>query len=139
MSASPGSTLVDERPARGRHSRDAEVDAPAPAPASAPATSSGRGRHAGGSRRPAPSRSGRRARADVLDLELPSAGEPLEPEQLDALADQMLTRLAVAEPRQHFLDPSDLPGGKALFIVGCSSVLLGVLVVLYTIIGLVLR
>ena len=64
--------------------------------------------------------------------------EGLAPEEVDQIADQMLTRLAVTEERPRFFDPDDLPGGKFVFMAGCGFAVLVLLIVLYTVFGLFL-
>ncbi len=120
--------VVDDPPPRGRHSRGDEepVAAPAPRPAS--------GRHAAG-RRPAPPR--RRERTAVI-LDEPLDLGDVAPEDVDEVAEKMLSRLAAAEERTRFLNPDDLPGGKAVFIAGAAFAVLVVLIVLYTILGAIL-
>ena len=44
--------------------------------------------------------------------------DTVTPEEVDAIADQMLSRLAIVEERPRLLDPDDLPGGKWGFIGG---------------------
>jgi len=132
---------------RGRHARVQEPDLepdlqPEPLPVPAPALrlpGSSSGRHARG-RGPAP-RSRARSQAPTLPLEpleLDLDGRPLAPEEVDQIADQMLTRLAVTEERPRFFDPDDLPGGKFVFMAGCGFAVLVLLIVLYTVFGLFL-
>ncbi len=130
---------VDDAP-RGRHARHEPDDDPEPAPS---------GRHAAGSRaasrstsRPEPrstARSGgRRSRSSGVDLvdEL-VVPDDATPEEVEAVADRMLDRLAIATPRPHLLDPGDLPGGKwGVAAAGTLAVIL-VLLVLYTILGFI--
>jgi hypothetical protein len=71
-------------------------------------------------------------------LELELDGRELAPEEVEEIADQLLTRLAVTEERPRFFDPDDLPGGKFVFIAGCGFAVLVVLFVLYTVLGLIL-
>jgi hypothetical protein len=120
--------VVDDPPPRGRHSRGDEE--PVPAPATRPAS----GRHAAG-RRPAPPR--RRERAAVI-LDEPLDLGDVAPEDVDEVAEKMLSRLAATEERTRFLNPDDLPGGKAVFIAGAAFAVLVVLIVLYTILGAIL-
>ena len=122
---------------RGRHSRDAGppalVEDPEP----------GRHSHGRPGARGASSRSaqGRRTRsaATLMDLggvEIPT-GDQVTPEQVDVVAEQMLTRLKLSEPPSRLLDPNDLPGGKwAIMGAGTLVVILALLVV-YTLLGLV--
>ena len=81
----------------------------------------------------------RRATSEsTVELELDLDGRPLAPEEVDQIADQMLTRLAVTEERPRFFDPDDLPGGKFVFMAGCGFAVLVLLIVLYTVFGLFL-
>jgi hypothetical protein len=68
----------------------------------------------------------------LADLDLP---EDASPEQVDAVAEKMLDRLAVATPRPRFLDPDDLPGGKWGFAAGATLLVLLVMLVLWTVLG----
>lgn len=147
----PGSVLQETRPEAeeihdldldedddvpvGRHSRHA----PAPAaPESRPSRAlPPRGKHAGSGRRSSPpARTGTSAALDLADLELPAAGDAT-PEQVDELADQMLTRLAITEPRATLLDPDDFPGGKWGLAGAGLVAMIVILLVLYTILGVV--
>lgn len=75
----------------------------------------------------------------VLDgIELPSGGD-VTPEQVDALAEQMLTRLAVTEARPTVLDLDDVPGGKWGFAAAVMTAVIVVLLAVGTIAGLVLN
>ena len=103
------------------------------------------GRHAAGRARSViravprpPSRSAEPVPVEfVLEgIELPEKGD-VTPEQVDALAAQMLTRLAVTETRPTVLDPNDLPGGKWLFALGVMVAVVVVLLAVGTIVGLV--
>ena len=149
--ATPGADDADvesvETTPRGRHSAHV-VDAPE-GPSSA-ATSGGRHSANRGRSVPRPSvsrasvsrSSGRRAApnpgAAVLDgIELPS-GE-VTPEEVDALADRMLTRLAVTETRAGVLDPADLPGGKWGFAAAVMAAVVLLLLALSTVVGLVVN
>lgn len=119
---------------RGRHSRvqDEPPEPPAPRP-------SGSGRHARG--RGSATRPRTRTPLPALPLEpldLDLEGRTLAPEEVDEIADQMLTRLAVSEERPRFFDPDDLPGGKVVFMAGCGFAVLVVLFLLYTLLGLFL-
>lgn len=49
----------------------------------------------------------------------------------------MLTQLAVSEPQQRFFDPDELPGGKFVFMAGLGLAIIVVLVVLYTVLGMI--
>ena len=69
------------------------------------------GRHAAGRRSPAP------APSEPLDLDL-DLGEDVTPDQVEEIADQMLTHLAATEPRPAFIDYDELPGGKWGAIAG---------------------
>jgi hypothetical protein len=125
----------------GRHSRSV------PAPVSAPTTSPprparalpSRGKHAGSGRRAA-APSARTARSgavlDVADLMLPAPGEATA-EQVDELADQMLTRLALVEPQPHLFDPDDFPGGRWGFAGAGLVAVIVILLVIYTILGVI--
>jgi hypothetical protein len=147
-----GSTLTDPPRSSGRHSADRDLetetqdlaatypdpDDPDEAPhgrRARPEDSSRVGRSsrvAEGRRSSGRHASGARQAPVVRDLshlepiEIPSADEAT-PEQVDAIAEQMLTRLAITEPRPRLLDPDDLPGGKWGVIAGG---MLAVLVVL---------
>ncbi|MFN8158090.1 MAG: hypothetical protein U0R68_11775 [Candidatus Nanopelagicales bacterium] len=141
-------TAVDDAPAprpRGRHARiddddepDLELDLePAPAPAPPPVRATSGGRHARGrasARRSRPTvTAASLAPIEPLDLE----GRELAPEEVDEIADQMLTQLAVSEPQQRFFDPDELPGGKFVFMAGLGLAIIVVLVVLYTVLGMI--
>ena len=56
--------------------------------------------------------------------ELPELDDDVASEEVEALAEQMLGRLAVTEKRPRVLDPHDLPGGKPVFVVGVALILL---------------
>jgi hypothetical protein len=150
----PGSVLQDTRPEAdevydldldldldqdhdvpiGRHSRQA---APAATHEARPSRAlAPRGKHTGSGRRSsAHARTGNVAALALADLELP-AGEAT-PEQVDELAEQMLTHLAVTEPQSRLLDPDDFPGGKwGLAGAGLVATIV-ILLVLYTILGVV--
>lgn len=153
LSGGATSTVVDDAPPparpRGRHARADDLDdeledlddhVPAsvePAPLPAPAPRSGGGRHARG-REPAPRTRARAARAAAVPFEpLDLEGRELAPEEVDAIADQMLDQLAVTETRPRFFDPDDLPGGRVAFMAGLGLAVVVVLVALYTILGLI--
>jgi len=70
-------------------------------------------------------------------IELPVGGE-LTPEAVDALADQMLHRLAVTEKAVSVLDPEDLPGGKWGFTAGLMAVIVVAMVAIATVIGFII-
>jgi hypothetical protein len=55
---------------------------------------------------------------------------PVERTEVDRLAEQMLSHLAVSEKRSKVLDPDELPGGKWAFIGGGTVAVLAVLLVL---------
>ena len=105
------------------------------------------GKHAAGRRassRPSPRSSGTRAAAprtvpeDVLEgIDVP-ADATLTPEQVDALAAQMLQRLAVTEKSAGVLDPGDLPGGKWGFTAGLMALIVIVLITIGTVGGFLL-
>jgi hypothetical protein len=150
------STAVDDGPPpapRGRHARveDLEEDLddvpepaapdlvePAPEPAPAPLPRSG-GRHARGRSTPSRARSRAVARPAVpfepLDLDL---DRELAPEEVEQIADQMLDQLAVSEVRPRFFDPDEIPGGKFVFMAVLGLAVVVVLVVLYTVLGLII-
>lgn len=114
------------------------------APVTRDRTPSSGGKHAAGRRSSSrPSRSsGTRAAAvapeAVLEgIELPSDTE-LTPEQVDALAAQMLQRLAVTEKSASVLDPEDLPGGKWGFTAGLMALIVIVLIAVGTVGGFLL-
>ena len=114
------------------------------APVTRDRTPSSGGKHAAGRRSSArPSRSaGTRTAAtspeDVLEgIELPADAE-LTPEQVDALAAQMLQRLAVTEKSTGVLDPEDLPGGKWGFTAGLMALIVIVLIAVGTVGGFLL-
>jgi hypothetical protein len=54
----------------------------------------------------------------LLDPIVLPQSDTVTPEEVDAIADQMLSRLAIVEERPRLLDPDDLPGGKWGFIGG---------------------
>jgi hypothetical protein len=134
-----GSALDEEPVPVGRHSRDAPT--PVPTPTATPTALRpsralpSRGKHAGSGRR-TPSRP-RAAALDLGDLELPAPGDAT-PEQVDQLADQMLSHLAVSEPQPRLLDPDDFPGGRWGFAGAGLVTILVVLLVLYTVAGVIL-
>jgi hypothetical protein len=70
-------------------------------------------------------------------IELPADAE-LTPEQVDALAAQMLQRLAVTEKSTAVLDPEDLPGGKWGFTAGLMALIVIVLIAVGTVGGFLL-
>jgi len=134
-----GSTITDEPRPSGRHSAE-RVAQPAVAEPSyagsagwdgpdaraaassdgvgagrtrAAARTASRGKHAAGGRTSpvAPDL----AHLDPITL---PASDKVTPEEVDAIADQMLSRLAILEERPRLLDPDDLPGGKWGFIGG---------------------
>jgi hypothetical protein len=149
--AAPGDgdpATVDDLPL-GRHSRE-RVDAVSAGLAPSPGTSTypalyaapaaaaqpggraaarraaaARGRHASGG---ATRRSASYDASD-LPLEIPAAAEAT-PEQVDAIAEQMLTRLAIDEPRSKLVNPDDLPGGKWGVIVGGMAAVIAGLILL---------
>ncbi len=131
--------LLDDPRPTGRHSSDPafsrpEVEAAALAPAlpAAPAqvrSAVPRGRHAAG-RASAPSA------APVEGIELPADGQAT-PEEVEALAAQMLSRLAIHDPRPHVFDPAEMPGGKWGFAAACTLGIVVVLAVFGALIGLV--
>lgn len=108
-----GSTLTDAP--RGRHSAgravepstDGNAAEPAPAGRRSRVADRPQGRHASGGRAAAPSRE----LASLEPVELP-ATDAVTPEEVDAIADRMISRLAIVEERPRLLDPDDLPGGK---------------------------
>ncbi len=59
----------------------------------------------------------------------------MTPEQVDALADQLLSRLAVTENRPNVLDPDDLPGGKWGFAAAVTGAIVVVLLAVGTVVG----
>jgi hypothetical protein len=101
------------------------------------------GRHAAGPGRRAPRSAPRAAGPDrvpsqvaVLEgLDLPQGGEAT-PEQVEAIAEQMLSRLSVTEPQSRVLDPSELPGGKWGLAAACGLGFFVILLVLGTVLGL---
>jgi hypothetical protein len=135
----------------GRHARPEE-----PAPAPAPAPTGGRaaarraaerepvgrreaGRAATGSGR---REAGRRTVAVAPDpallegIDLPQ-GEAT-PEQAAAIADQLLSRLAVQESAQSLPSPDDFPGGRWAAAGAGLAVVVLVLLVLYAVVGAIL-
>jgi hypothetical protein len=123
---------------RGRHSRDA-------APPASPHEQPVPGRHshgrAGTSRSLGRSGPGRRSRTTgtVMDLEgvqIPT-GDQVTAEQVDLVAEQMLTRLKLSEPQSRFLDPDDVPGGKWGIVAAGTVTVIVALLVVYTVLGLV--
>lgn len=115
---------VAEPVARGRHSRTDDAP-PAPAPRRAS------GRHAAGSL-PAPA-----ALPDFTEVELPELDDDVASDEVEALAEQMLGRLAVTEKRPRVLDPHDLPGGKPVFVVGVAVAVTLLLLAVATVLGLI--
>jgi hypothetical protein len=55
--------------------------------------------------------------AHLDPISLP-ASDTVTTEEVEAIADRMLSRLAILEERPRLLDPDDLPGGKWGFIGG---------------------
>jgi hypothetical protein len=124
---------LDDEPAPvGRHSRQQETPDSAPRPSRALPP---RGKHAGARRSPAPARRASVPTLSLDELELP-AGEATA-EQVDELADQMLTHLALTEPQPRLLDPDDFPGGRwGLAGAGLVATIV-ILLVLYTVLGVI--
>jgi hypothetical protein len=153
----PGSVLQEVRPDTavdldedededdapvGRHSRRApDVEAALTAPAT-PRPSRAlppRGKHAGSARRtstPRP-RPDLAAALPLDELVLPADGTAT-PEQVDELADQMLTHLALTEPQPRLLDPDDFPGGRWGLAAAGLVAMIVILLVLYTVLGVIL-
>lgn len=119
-------------PASGRHRRQDDVDdepAPAPAPrrSRSRASSGGSGRHAAGGRRTS------RGEAAVIAegygaLQSATADQTphvpdSEREEVERLADSMLSRLAVAESRESLFDPDEVPGGRWGFAAAAAGVI----------------
>jgi hypothetical protein len=122
---------LDDDPAPvGRHSRQ---EAPAADAAARPSRAlPPRGKHAGTRRTSPPAR--RSVPTLALDeLELP-VGEATA-EQVDELADQMLTHLALTEPQPRLLDPDDFPGGRWGLAGAGLVAMIVILLVLYTVLG----
>lgn len=103
------------RRARGRHARPDNGQAVTHPVAASPARTSGR--HASATL------------ALLEDVEVPRP-EDADSEEIDAYADVMLTRLAIADPAPRFADPGSFPGGRwglaAASMVGVTLVLLAV-------------
>ena len=131
-----GSTITDEPRPTGRHSAERVVTAPlvelvhtgaidrdGPDEASDPAVrgsrSADRGRAASRGRHAAGTRTAPVAQelAHLDPIPVPSS-DPMTTEEVEAIADRMLHRLAILEERPRLLDPDDLPGGKWGFIGG---------------------
>lgn len=116
----------------GRHSRrDPAPERPVrrePGPASQP----------GGRRavRGAPSTSSL-ATLELDGVVIPQ-GQVVSPEEAEALADQLIARLALSEPRPRVLDPSDIPGGRWTLVGGGMAAVLALLLVVFTVLGAVL-
>ena len=72
------------------------------------------------------------------DLVRPPDGD-VTPDHVDALAEQMLARLAVAEPRDRLLDPRALPGGVWAFSAACALGAVVLFVVVANVLGLFLN
>ncbi|MCA0328401.1 MAG: hypothetical protein LCI03_00695 [Actinobacteria bacterium] len=133
----------------GRHARP-EEPAPAPAPTGGRAAARraaerepvGRreaGRSASGRREAGRRSSPVRTAPDpalLEGLELPQ-GEAT-PEQAEALAEAMLTRLAVQESGQSLPSPDDFPGGRWAAAAAGLVVVLLVLLLLYAVVGAIL-
>jgi len=136
--ASGGSTITDEPRPSGRHSAERVSQSVTSEPSyagsagwddpgaglvpgargvarggRAAARATARGKHAAGGRT-APSVQDL-ASLDPITI---ATSEKVTPEEVDAIADQMLSRLAILEERPRLLDPDDLPGGKWGFIGG---------------------
>ena len=110
----------------------------APVPVLATRPSSSGGRHAA-RRSLATSPAGPALPPPVLDdLEIP-VGEVVTPDQVDALAEQMLHRLAATEPRDRLLDPRQLPGGVWAFSAACALGAVVLFVLLANLLGLFLN
>lgn len=60
------------------------------------------------------------------------------PDEVEEMADRMLARLAMAEPKSRVLDPSDLPGGKWAFAAAAGTAVVAVMLLLFTILGALL-
>ena len=108
----------------GRHSRGV-----APAPPARPRS----GRHAAGGRvapaaRPLPT--------EPLNLELEG---DITPDQVDEIADQMLSHLAASEPRPASIDYDALPGGKWGAIAGGAFALILVVMIVSVVLNLILN
>jgi hypothetical protein len=102
----------------GRHSRERTATAPAPEPRM--------GRAALRAAREA-------GLAPVAEVRLPTADDATR-EEVDAIAEQMLSRLAVSEPRSRMLNPEELPGGKWAFM-GAGA---GIILVLFLVVSVVI-
>lgn len=125
---------LDDDPAPvGRHSRQEPQladEAPRPSRALPP-----RGKHAGSRRAPVAARRTSVPTLALDELELP-AGEAT-PEQVDELAEQMLTHLALTEPQPRLLDPDDFPGGRWGLAGAGLVAMIVILLVLYTVLGVI--
>lgn len=66
-------------------------------------------------------------------IELPQ-GEA-SADEVEEIADRMLARLAMAEPKPRVLDPSDLPGGKWAFAAAAGTAVVAVMLLLFTLLG----
>jgi len=66
-------------------------------------------------------------------------GAEVTPDQVDALADQMLHRLAATEPRDRLLDPRQLPGGVWAFSAACALGAVVLFVIVANLLGLFLN
>ena len=108
------------RHAAGRHSKDAGTSARA-------------------GRRQAPRTASRQAgRAFDADLALEGIALPTEnaaPGEVEEVADMMLARLAMTEPKSRMLNPSDLPGGKWGVVIAGGATVLCVMLILFTVLG----
>jgi len=132
----PGSTLTDEPRPTGRHSAERVVTTPlaevahtgvpdrngrdeAADAAIRGSRSADRGRAASRGRHAAGARSAPVVHdlAHLDPIPLPSS-DTVTTEEVEAIADRMLSRLAILEERPRLLDPDDLPGGKWGFIGG---------------------
>ena len=105
---------------------------------SASASSSASSRSMATSSASAASSSSRLAPPAPEDLVRPPDGD-VTPDHVDALAEQMLARLAVAEPRDRLLDPRALPGGVWAFSAACALGAVVLFVVVANVLGLFLN
>jgi hypothetical protein len=125
---------VDPVAPSGRHRRrdEAELDEPEPLPAPPPRRSRARTSSAGGGGRHASSgRRVSRSEAALLSEGYSLQGTTIadtapdpEREEVERLADSMLSRLAVAEQSEALFDPSEVPGGRWGFAAAMAGVLI---------------
>jgi hypothetical protein len=118
-----GTELGTDAPV-GRHSRDA-------GPRQTPVVRTPSGRHAAG-RRSAPAASV----APLADLDI-DLDDDITPDDVEEIADEMLTHLAASEPRPPVIHFDELPGGKWGVMAGGALALILVLMIASVVLSLV--